>query len=45
VDHAALSFVPFVSSIVVTLLIAWLAVAAQTIRAARVKPAAVLRYE
>jgi hypothetical protein len=33
------------ASLAITLLIAWLAIAGQTMRASRVKPGAVLRYE
>jgi putative ABC transport system permease protein len=36
---------PFVLSLAITLLIAWLAVGSQTLRAARARPAEVLRYE
>ena len=36
---------PFIASLVVTLVVAWGAVGLQTFRAASVKPAAVLRYE
>jgi putative ABC transport system permease protein len=42
---AGLSPVPFVFSLLVTLLVAWLAVIAQAAGAARLKPATVLRYE
>jgi putative ABC transport system permease protein len=41
----ALTPLPFVLSLAVTLLIAWLAVGSQTLRAARARPAQVLRYE
>jgi putative ABC transport system permease protein len=41
----ALTPLPFMLSLAVTLLIAWLAVGAQTLRASRARPAAVLRYE
>ena len=41
----AITPAPFVASLIVTLGIAWAAVGAQTLRAARTKPAAVLRYE
>jgi putative ABC transport system permease protein len=41
----ALTPLPFVFSLVVTLAIAWLAVGAQLTRAARARPAEVLRYE
>ena len=40
-----LSPLPFVLSFVITLVIAWAAVGVQAIRAARAKPARVLRYE
>jgi putative ABC transport system permease protein len=40
-----LSFLPFALSLLVTVLIAWLAVSGHALRAARVRPAAVLRYE
>ena len=36
---------PFVMSVVITVAIAWLAVAGQTLRAARTRPAEVLRHE
>jgi len=36
---------PFLLSLAVTLAIAWLAVGSQTLRAARARPAEVLRYE
>jgi ABC-type lipoprotein release transport system permease subunit len=45
VQRTGLSVMPFVVSLVTTVLIAWLAVAAQATRAARMKPATVLRYE
>jgi putative ABC transport system permease protein len=41
----ALTPLPFVLSLGVTLLIAWLAVGSQTLRAARARPAEVLHYE
>ncbi|HTE40645.1 MAG TPA: ABC transporter permease [Steroidobacteraceae bacterium] len=41
----ALTPVPFVASLLITLLIAWLAVGSNAIRAARLNPTAVLRYE
>jgi putative ABC transport system permease protein len=41
----ALTPLPFMLSLIVTVLIAWIAVGAQAWRAARVKPADVLRYE
>jgi ABC-type antimicrobial peptide transport system permease subunit len=40
-----LTIVPFVLSLLVTLLIAWFAVGGQAWRAARSQPAQVLRYE
>jgi hypothetical protein len=41
-----LTLTPFLLSLgLITLLIAWLAVAGQVLGAARLKPAAVLRYE
>ncbi|MET0984510.1 MAG: FtsX-like permease family protein [Steroidobacteraceae bacterium] len=39
------SLVPFALSLLATLIIAWVAVAAQSVRAARVTPTAVLRQE
>lgn len=45
VTRVPLTVVPFLISLLVTLAIAWGAVAHQAIRAARIKPAAVLRYE
>ena len=36
---------PFVASLLIILAVAWIAVVAQASRAARVKPATVLRYE
>jgi putative ABC transport system permease protein len=44
-QRTSLSIVPFISSLVMTVLIAWLAVAAQATRAARMNPATVLRTE
>ena len=41
----ALTPLPFVLSLAITLLIAWLAVGSQTLRASRARPAEVLRYE
>jgi putative ABC transport system permease protein len=41
----ALTPLPFALSLVITLAIAWLAVGSQTLRAARTRPAEVLRYE
>jgi putative ABC transport system permease protein len=43
--RASLTPVPFALSLIVTILIAWGAVANQAVRAARLKPASVLRYE
>ena len=43
--RASLTPVPFALSLIVTILIAWGAVANQAVRAARLKPARVLRYE
>ena len=40
-----LSPVPFAVSLLITLVIAWAAVGGQAVRAARTKPATVLRYE
>jgi putative ABC transport system permease protein len=45
IHRIPLSPLPFAISFVFTVLIAWLAVGGQAIRAARVKPAMVLRYE
>ena len=45
VNRVAISPVPFALSFAITILIAWAAVGGQTLRAARVKPAQVLRYE
>ena len=42
---SGLNIVPFISTLVITVVIAWLAVVAQATRAARLKPATVLRYE
>jgi putative ABC transport system permease protein len=44
-QRTSLSAAPFILSFVLTLLIAWTAVGAQATRAARLKPATVLRYE
>jgi ABC-type antimicrobial peptide transport system permease subunit len=41
----ALTLWPFALSLIVTLLVAWACVGFQSWRAARVKPADVLRYE
>jgi putative ABC transport system permease protein len=45
VQRTALSVAPFVASLALTVLIAWLSVAAQATRAAKMNPAAVLRHE
>jgi putative ABC transport system permease protein len=45
VQRMTLTVWPFVLSLVITVLIAWFAVGIHTFRAARRKPAAVLRYE
>jgi putative ABC transport system permease protein len=45
VNQAGLSVTPFAASLVFTALIAWIAVAAQATRAARMNPAMVLRHE
>jgi putative ABC transport system permease protein len=42
---AGLSLTPFLTCLALTLLVAWAAVSAQVIRAARLNPATVLRYE
>jgi putative ABC transport system permease protein len=44
-NSASLTLVPFASSLVVSIAIACIAVAAQTLHAARLRPADVLRYE
>jgi putative ABC transport system permease protein len=44
-DPISLSPLPFLLALIVTLAIAWLAVGAQTVQAARLKPADVLRNE
>jgi putative ABC transport system permease protein len=44
-QRTSLSITPFIASLVITVLIAWLAVAAQATRAARMNPATVLRSE
>jgi putative ABC transport system permease protein len=41
----SLTLLPFLLSLLLTLVIAWLAVAVQASRAARMNPASVLRYE
>jgi putative ABC transport system permease protein len=43
--RAAISPLPFVTSLVATVLIAWIAVGGQALRAARVEPARVLHYQ
>jgi len=45
VTRTALSLTPFIASMLLTLLIAWLAVLIQASRAARMNPATVLRHE
>ena len=45
IHHVGLSLLPFAVSMATTVLIAWIAVAAQATRAARLKPGRVLRYE
>jgi len=45
IHRIALSPVPFALSLAITVLIAWAAVGGQAVRAARVRPASVLRYE
>jgi len=45
VDRIPLNLTPFLLSLGLTLLIAWLAVATQVLGAARLKPAEILRYE
>jgi putative ABC transport system permease protein len=45
VHRISLTPLPFVGSLLISLCIAWLAVGGQTIRAARMNPATVLRYE
>ena len=45
IHRIVLSPVPFALSLAITVLIAWVVVGGQTIRAARTKPATVLRYE
>jgi putative ABC transport system permease protein len=44
-SSAGLTAIPFVASLIITLLIAWLAVGVQALRAARMKQAGLLRYE
>ncbi|MGC3980982.1 MAG: ABC transporter permease [Steroidobacteraceae bacterium] len=43
--RVTLTLWPFISGLVITVFIAWLSVSVQTLRAARMKPAEVLRYE
>jgi putative ABC transport system permease protein len=45
VTRTPITPLPFLASLAITLAIAWLAVGGQAWRAARVKPARVLRYE
>jgi putative ABC transport system permease protein len=45
VQRSELTAMPFIVTLIVTLLIAWIAVSLHAVRAARVKPAGVLRYE
>jgi len=45
VDQVAVTPLPFVISLTVTLVITWAALSAHAWRAARVNPATVLRYE
>jgi putative ABC transport system permease protein len=45
IHRISLSPIPFALSLAATILIAWVAVGGQAVRAARVKPANVLRYE
>jgi ABC-type antimicrobial peptide transport system permease subunit len=45
VQRTALSATPFIASLALTVLIAWLSVAIQATRAARMNPATVLRNE
>lgn len=45
VTRVALSPLPFIASLAITVAIAWMAVGGQALRAARVKPALVLKYE
>jgi putative ABC transport system permease protein len=44
-NRVGLTWRPFAASLLLTVVIAWLAVSVQAIRAARMKPARVLRYE
>jgi putative ABC transport system permease protein len=45
IHRIAVTPVPFALSLGTTILIAWVAVGGQAVRAARVRPASVLRYE
>jgi putative ABC transport system permease protein len=45
VQRSPLTPTPFIVTLIVTLLIAWVAVSLHAVRAARVKPSTVLRYE
>ncbi len=45
VHRIAITPLPFIASFLIALIIAWAAVGGQTIRAARLRPATVLRYE
>jgi putative ABC transport system permease protein len=45
VDRAPLSPVPFLAALAITLVVAWLAIVSQTVKASRLKPGSVLRYE
>jgi putative ABC transport system permease protein len=45
VHRIAITPLPFIGSCAIALAVAWLAVGGQTVRAARTRPAAVLRYE
>jgi putative ABC transport system permease protein len=45
IQRISLTMLPFISSIAIALLIAWIAVAGQAIRTARVRPAQMIRYE
>ncbi len=45
VDRVPLSLTPFLLSLAITMLIAWIAVASQVLITARVNPALVLRHE
>ena len=45
IERMTLTPLPFVATLAATLLVAWLVVGAQVIRAARLSPTAALRYE